>query len=102
MRVIFLIWYSSPQEQILRELNADLNMGLAEKDANERLKTYGYNKLNEKPPRSFLRRFLDQMKDVMVIILMIAAAISLGVKKCWISPNKSGIQSTGLISLKKC
>ncbi|MDD2418193.1 MAG: calcium-translocating P-type ATPase, PMCA-type [Oscillospiraceae bacterium] len=74
-----MIWYSSPQEQILRELNADLNMGLAEKDANERLKTYGYNKLNEKPPRSFLRRFLDQLKDVMVIILMIAAAISLGV-----------------------
>lgn len=74
-----LIWYSSSSEQIVKELNTDLETGLSEDDAAERIEIYGANKLNEKPPRTFLQRFLEQLKDVMVIILMIAAAIYLGI-----------------------
>lgn len=73
-----LIWYSSPPEHVIKELNTDLGLGLTEAEATERLQTYGANKLNEKPPRTFLQRFFDQMKDAMVIILLIAAAVSLG------------------------
>ena len=73
-----MIWYSDKLEDVSRELETDLERGLTAEQAEERLKKWGPNKLNEKPPRSFFRRFLDQMKDVMVIILIIAAVISLG------------------------
>lgn len=73
-----MIWYSSSPDQVVKELDTDLSSGLSESEASERLKTYGLNKLDEKPPRSLLQRFIDQLKDAMVIILMIAAAVSLG------------------------
>ncbi len=73
-----MIWYSEKAEKVLEVLGADPRSGLSAETAQERLQTYGPNKLQEKPPRSFIRRFFDQLKDVMVIILMIAAAVSLG------------------------
>ncbi len=73
-----MIWYSSNPEDVLKELNTDPLSGLSESEAAERLKTYGLNKLDEKPPRTFFQKFADQLKDAMVVILMIAAAVSLG------------------------
>ncbi|HBT63461.1 MAG TPA: ATPase, partial [Ruminococcaceae bacterium] len=74
-----MIWYSSAPDQVMKELTTDLNSGLSEEEASERLKSFGQNKLDEKPPRTFLQRFSSQMKDVMVVILMIAAGVSLGI-----------------------
>ncbi len=73
-----LAWYSKPIADVLRELKTDDVMGINNAEAETRIKDYGQNRLNEKPPKTFFERFLDQMKDVMVIILIIAAAISLG------------------------
>lgn len=73
-----MIWYSESLENVTKELQTDLEKGLGSEQAAALLKEHGPNKLNEKPPRSFFQRFLDQMKDVMVIILIIAAAVSLG------------------------
>ncbi len=73
-----MIWYSDKLEEVARELDTNLDRGLTQEQVEERLKQWGPNKLDEKPPRTFFRRFLDQMKDVMVIILIIAALISLG------------------------
>ncbi|HJD24179.1 MAG TPA: calcium-translocating P-type ATPase, PMCA-type [Firmicutes bacterium] len=73
-----MIWYSEKTEKVLESLGTDPEAGLSPETAQERLQAYGPNKLQEKAPRSFFRRFLDQLKDVMVIILMIAAAVSLG------------------------
>lgn len=73
-----MIWHSGSPEQVEKELNTDYLAGLSQSEASERLKVYGQNKLVEKPPRSFLQKFIDQLKDAMVIILMVAAAISLG------------------------
>ena len=72
-----MIWYSSNSDDVLNELNTDPLSGLSESEAAERLKTYGLNKLDEKPPRTFFQKFADQLKDAMVVILMIAA-VSLG------------------------
>lgn len=71
-------WYSIPVEDAAKQLDTDLESGLSHSDAAQRLEKYGHNKLNEKPARTFLQRFIDQMKDVMIVILLLAAAISLG------------------------
>ena len=50
--------------------------GLTDKEAESRLIEYGENKLNEKKKKSLALRFFEQFKDVMIIILLIAAVIS--------------------------
>lgn len=74
-----MIWYSDTLEQITTELKTDIQKGLDPEETGERLQRYGQNKLNEKPRRTFLQRFAEQMKDVMILILLIAAAVSVGV-----------------------
>ncbi|MDR0648277.1 MAG: calcium-translocating P-type ATPase, PMCA-type [Synergistaceae bacterium] len=70
-------WYSVPAGDVTKAFDVDVATGLSEAAAAERLDKYGPNKLDEKPPRTFLERFAGQLKDVMIIILFIAAGISL-------------------------
>ena len=72
-----MIWHSHTPEQVTAELKVDPKAGLSSAVAAERLAEYGENRLQEKKPLSFFRRFLNQLKDTMVIILMLAAAVSL-------------------------
>ena len=51
--------------------------GLTANEAANRLKQYGENKLPEKPKKSAFATFLAQFSDIMIIILLIAAAISI-------------------------
>ena len=71
-----MIWHSAPLSEVEQELAADRQNGLTSAEAAARLETYGKNQLSAKNKRTFLMRFLDQLKDVMVIILMAAAVIS--------------------------
>ena len=73
-----MIWHSVKSDEILEELHTDPAVGLSADEAKKREAEYGKNVLREKPPRSFLERFLAQFQDTMVIILLIAALISLG------------------------
>ena len=50
--------------------------GLSDAEAAERLKKYGKNNLREKKPKSIGRMIWEQLTDVMVIILFIAAVFS--------------------------
>lgn len=71
-------WYSESLEHVTKELETEIRQGLTAEQVAERLEKFGLNKLNEKPPRTYFQRFIDQMKDVMIGILLAAAAISLG------------------------
>ncbi len=72
-----MIWHSNDRQAVLSELQVDPATGLSSETAARRLEEYGKNRLQEKKPLTFFQRLGRQLKDTMVIILMIAAAISL-------------------------
>ncbi len=68
--------YNKTRESVLSELNADAQKGLSKEEVSVRAEKYGPNALKEKKKKSMLVRFFEQFKDVMIIILIIAAIIS--------------------------
>ena len=67
--------YIQSSEEILQKLGVTAN-GLSSAEAKKRQEQYGPNKLKDAEKKTLLRRFLDQLKDPMLIILLIAAAVS--------------------------
>ena len=67
--------YTLSTDEVLKNLEVDEN-GLSTAQAQERLQKYGPNKLKEGEKPTWLQRFLAQLKDPMLIILMIAAVVS--------------------------
>ena len=67
--------YTQSAEEVLRDLGVGAE-GLTTAEANARLEKYGPNKLKEAEKPTLLQRFIAQLKDPMLIILMIAAAVS--------------------------
>jgi len=69
-------WYSQDITKVSQELNSNLDIGLESKEVISRLKEYGPNALKEPPTRSLLSMFIVQLKEVLVLILIVAAAVS--------------------------
>ncbi|MBQ4321766.1 MAG: HAD-IC family P-type ATPase, partial [Oscillospiraceae bacterium] len=67
--------YTLTAQEVLKNLGVSAE-GLSASEAAERLRKYGPNKLKEAEKPSLLQRFLTQLKDPMLIILMVAAAVS--------------------------
>ena len=67
--------YSESVSEVLKDLGSAEN-GLTEAEASARLTKYGPNKLAEAKKPTLLQRFLTQLKDPMLIILIIAAGVS--------------------------
>ena len=69
------LFYTQGEEEVLKSLDTSVD-GLSTAQAKERLDAYGYNELDEGEKRSLLSKFIDQFKDLMIIILLVAAALS--------------------------
>ena len=69
------LFYTQSSEEVLKNLDSSVE-GLSTAQAQERLANYGRNELEEGEKRSLLAKFLDQFKDLMIIILLVAAALS--------------------------
>lgn len=69
-------YFSSKAEQVLQSLQTDPAQGLSAAEAAKRLEQHGANVLREKKKKTNLQRFLDQFKDVMILILIAAAIVS--------------------------
>ncbi len=69
-------WHTLSAEETLKELGTT-NKGLSTKEAEARLLQYGKNELLEKKKTSDLRLLLEQFKNVLVIVLIFAAAASI-------------------------
>lgn len=68
-------FYRKSSDETMEELNTSLN-GLSSQEAAKRKERYGANELKEADRPSALQIFIDQFKDLIVIILIIAALIS--------------------------
>ena len=69
-------WYQMSEEEALQSQNVGKE-GLTEAQAEERLKEHGRNVLQETKKKSAFQVFLEQFKDLLVIILIVAALISM-------------------------
>ncbi|MDR2975915.1 MAG: cation-translocating P-type ATPase [Streptococcaceae bacterium] len=67
--------YSRPKEEVLEEVKSS-EQGLSQAEAAKRLAEYGRNELTAAKKKTLFMKFLDQFKDLMIIILLIAAVLS--------------------------
>ncbi|HEL0010215.1 TPA: cation-translocating P-type ATPase [Streptococcus equi subsp. zooepidemicus] len=68
-------FYTQSEETVLAQLESS-RKGLTSTEAQQRLAAYGRNELDEGEKRSLFMKFLDQFKDLMIIILVAAAFLS--------------------------
>jgi Ca2+-transporting ATPase len=71
--------YQLPAAEVVRHLGTDPERGLSSARAQELLGQVGPNELPEESPTPLWKRFLEQFKNFLVIILLIAAAISVAI-----------------------
>lgn len=71
-----MTFHSQSIDETLKELSAQPQTGLSASKAAALLAQYGENRLKEKKKKTNLQRFLEQFKDVMILILLAAALIS--------------------------
>ncbi len=69
-------WYQNEVEEVKEELSTNLEKGLTSKQVEEKQETIGFNELKAKKKKSLLVKFLEQFKDFMIIVLIIAAIVS--------------------------
>lgn len=67
--------YSQTKDELFSNLETS-SAGLSEPEVDRRLKKYGHNVLNEKPPKSILNMLKEQIFDPMILILLGAATFS--------------------------
>ena len=70
------VYYNQSVEHVAKELKTSLTDGLSASEAEKRLKEFGYNEFEKKKGKSLFRKFIDQFKSFMIIVLLIAAVIS--------------------------
>ncbi len=68
-------WHASEPAQVAALLETPLE-GLTEETAHERLETYGPNRLNPPAGRNAFQRFLEQFKNVLIYVLLLAGVIT--------------------------
>ena len=76
-------------EEVADHFKTDLKNGLSEQEARERLEKYGKNRLEEGKKVPFVIKFLKQFAEPRVIVLLIAALISLAIFFINLARNKS-------------
>jgi Ca2+-transporting ATPase len=83
-----LVPYQREVDEILSALGSDARRGLSESEARTRLEQFGHNELTAEPQVPAWKKFFAQFKDVLVILLLIATAIS---ALLWLIERESGL-----------
>jgi len=72
-------WFQKHREDALHEQSVDAEQGLSEVEVKKRQDKFGLNQLESGKKINPLTLFLGQFKDVLIIILLVAAVVSWGV-----------------------
>ena len=67
--------YLEEKEQVLQSVHSS-QKGLSEEEAEKRLLQYGKNKLKEGKKKTFLQKFIEELINPMILILLAAAVVS--------------------------
>ena len=81
-----MAFHNDDVKDVLDTLSTNQKSGLTSEEVSTRQAKYGPNKLREKKKKTTLQRFMDQFKDVMILILIAAAIVSfvvICVEKNW-------------------
>jgi P-type Ca2+ transporter type 2C len=70
------IWHAMESSDVLHELGTDTNKGLNEQQIEKRLNEYSYNELKKEERVSTFVLFVNQFKNALIIILLIATVLS--------------------------
>ena len=73
---IVVSWHAMSPSQVLEKLETVEKVGLSSQEAAARVEKYGLNQLEEKPRPTFFAMVIDQLKNFIVIMLIVAAIIS--------------------------
>ena len=79
-------FYQKPVDTLLAELKTSGQNGLTDADSAARLNEYGHNRIKRTNKRNMLQVFLEQFKNMLVILLVVAAALSF-----FLNSNRDGI-----------
>jgi len=71
------IWYQLDSNEVLQQLDTNAEHGLSQPEVAHRLKQYGFNELTEQPGESLWQILWKQLTAVMVVVLIVAALISI-------------------------
>lgn len=71
-----MLFHNLEKENVLSQFEVNPSTGLSKNQIEERTIKFGPNKLKEKKKKTTMQRFLDQFKDVMILILIAAAIVS--------------------------
>ncbi len=69
-------WFNKTSNQVEKILNTNMQNGLNSEEVKKRQEEYGLNELKSEKKKSLFVKFLEQFKDFMIIILIIAAIVS--------------------------
>src|SRR5688572_27498396 len=80
--------YQQTVDAVIASLGADTQRGLSQSEAQKRLDQFGRNELTAEEPVPAWKKFLAQFKGVLVVLLIIAAAIS---AVLWLAERESAL-----------
>ncbi|MEO8563866.1 MAG: cation-translocating P-type ATPase [bacterium] len=81
-------WHAQSVDAVIAALDTDMRRGLSDSEARSRLERDGRNELTADAPVPAWRRVLAQFEDLLVILLLVATAISLGL---WLVERESSL-----------
>jgi len=71
-----IAWHARSTAEVLDQIGSDPSRGLTAEVAQQRLASHGPNRLAEKPARPAWRKFLDQFRSLLILILLGAAVLA--------------------------
>lgn len=69
-------WFNKEVKEVIEQLKTNEQQGLTSEQVAEKQKKYGFNELKAKKKKTIIVKFLEQFKDFMIMVLIIAAIVS--------------------------